>query len=28
MEEVVGKIQEMQSQQQGLATDDELRYIG
>jgi hypothetical protein len=29
MEEVVGKIQEMQSQQQqGLPTDEELRYIG
>jgi uncharacterized protein (TIGR00162 family) len=28
MKEVVGKIQEMQSQQQGLPTDDDLRYIG
>jgi proteasome assembly chaperone (PAC2) family protein len=28
MEEVVGKIQEMQEGQQGLPTDDDLRYIG
>ena len=28
MEEVVGKIQEMQNQQQGMPTDDDLRYIG
>ena len=28
MEEVIGKIQEMQNQQQGLPTDDDLRYIG
>jgi hypothetical protein len=28
MEEVVGKIQEMQNQQQGIPTDDDLRYIG
>jgi hypothetical protein len=28
MEEVVGKIQEMQNQQQGVPTDDDLRYIG
>ena len=28
MEEVVGKIQEMQDQQQGMPTGDDLRYIG
>ena len=28
MEEVVGKIQEMQNQQGGIPTDDDLRYIG
>jgi proteasome assembly chaperone (PAC2) family protein len=28
MEEVVGKLQEMQSRQQGIPTDDDLRYIG
>lgn len=28
MKEVVGKIQEMQNQQQGMPTDDDLRYIG
>ncbi|MFB6131539.1 MAG: proteasome assembly chaperone family protein [Salinigranum sp.] len=28
MEEVVGKIQEMQDQQAGIPTDDDLRYIG
>ncbi|WP_132057474.1 proteasome assembly chaperone family protein [Halorussus amylolyticus] len=28
MEDVVGKIQEMESQQSGMATDEELRYIG
>ncbi len=28
LEEVVGKIQEMQNQQQGIPTDDDLRYIG
>ncbi|MGM0591643.1 MAG: proteasome assembly chaperone family protein [Halobacteriota archaeon] len=28
MEEVAGKIQEMQNQQQGIPTDDDLRYIG
>jgi uncharacterized protein (TIGR00162 family) len=28
MEEVVGKIQEMQNQQQGMPTGDDLRYIG
>jgi proteasome assembly chaperone (PAC2) family protein len=28
MEEVVGKIQEMQEQQGAVPTDDDLRYIG
>jgi len=28
MEEVIGKIQEMQNQQQGIPTEDDLRYIG
>jgi hypothetical protein len=28
MEEVVGKIQEMQNQQGSMPTDDDLRYIG
>jgi uncharacterized protein (TIGR00162 family) len=28
MKDVVGKIQEMQNQQQGIPTDDDLRYIG
>jgi hypothetical protein len=28
MEEVVGKLQEMQQQQQAIPTDDDLRYIG
>jgi hypothetical protein len=28
MEEVVGKIQEMQNQQGSVPTDDDLRYIG
>jgi hypothetical protein len=28
MEEVVSKIQEMQGQQSGMPSDDDLRYIG
>jgi len=28
MKEVVEKIQQMQGQQQGMPTDDDLRYIG